>query len=112
MFKLAAALLLAAAILAPAAPALAADEVAVSITIKDHRFSPAEIKVPAGKAIILTVKNEDASAEEFESNGLKVEKVIPGKSTAQIRVKPLAAGRYDFVGEYNESTAKGVLIAE
>ena len=110
MLKSAAVLCVALAVSAPTAQAQ--DAVSITLTIKDHRFSPAEIKVPAGKAIILTVKNEDASAEEFESNGLKVEKVIPGKSTAQIRVKPLAKGRYDFVGEYNESTAKGVLIAE
>jgi plastocyanin len=93
-------------------PALAADEVEVTISIKDHRFDPAEVKVPAGKAIKLTVKNLDASAEEFESKPLKVEKVIAGKGTAVIRLKPLTKGSYKFFGEYNEKTAQGVLIAE
>jgi plastocyanin len=93
-------------------PGLAADEVEVTISIKDHKFDPSEVKVPAGKAIKLTVKNLDASAEEFESKPLKVEKVIAGKGTAVIRLKPLAKGSYKFFGEYHEKTAQGVLIAE
>lgn len=92
--------------------ARAADEVEVTISIKDHKFEPAEVKVPAGKAIKLTVKNLDASAEEFESKPLKVEKVIAGNSTAVIRLKPLTKGSYKFFGEYHEKTAQGVLIAE
>jgi hypothetical protein len=43
---------------------------------------------------------------------MKAEKVIPGKSKGVVRVGPLKAGRYPFVGEFNESTAKGVVIAE
>jgi plastocyanin len=97
---------------ASVAPADAADDVEITISIKDHKFDPAEIKVPAGKAIKLTVKNMDASAEEFESHPLKVEKVIAANGTAVIRVKPLSKGSYAFVGEYHEKTAKGVLIAE
>lgn len=84
----------------------------LSITIKDHKFEPAELKVPAKKRITLTVINADATPEEFESKKLKVEKVIPGKSKAVVRFGPLEPGRYDFVGEFHESTAKGVVIAE
>jgi plastocyanin len=102
---------LAALLCAPSTP-YAADEVEATISIKGHKFEPAEVKVPAGKAIKLTVKNLDASAEEFESKTLKVEKVIAGKGTAVIRLKPLAKGSYKFFGEYHEKTAQGVLIAE
>lgn len=84
----------------------------VTITIRDHRFEPAEVKVPAGKRISVYVVNEDPTPEEFESTSLKVEKVIPGKSKALIRIGPLAKGRYDFIGEFHEATAKGVVIAE
>lgn len=93
-------------------PARAADEVEAAISIKDHKFDPSEVKVPAGKAIKLTVKNLDASAEEFESKTLKVEKVIAGNGTAVIRLKPLAKGSYKFFGEFHEKTAQGVLIVE
>ena len=51
-----------------------------TVTIKNHRFQPAEIKVPAGKRITVTVVNDDPTPEEFESHELKFEKVIPGKS--------------------------------
>ncbi len=84
----------------------------LTITIKDHKFEPAELKVPAKKRITLTVVNSDPTPEEFESKKLKVEKVIPGKSKAVVRFGPLEAGRYDFIGEFHEDTAKGVVIAE
>jgi plastocyanin len=84
----------------------------VSLLIRDHRFEPAEIKVPSGKRVVISISNEDATPEEFESGALKVEKVIPGKSKTTVRVGPLKPGRYEFIGEYHADTAKGVLIAE
>ncbi|MFZ1207577.1 MAG: cupredoxin domain-containing protein, partial [Pseudolabrys sp.] len=84
----------------------------VTITIKNHRFTPSEVKVPANKRIQLTVVNDDPTPEEFESREMKVEKVIPGKSKGVVRIGPLAPGRYPFFGEFNEATAKGVVIAE
>jgi|SRR6185437_2806010 cupredoxin-like protein len=92
-----------------ASAVLAADYV---LTIKDHRFSPAEIKVPANQRVTITVVNEDATPEEFDSSALKVEKVVAGKSKGIVRIGPLKAGRYPFIGEYNEATAKGVVVAE
>ena len=83
-----------------------------TLTIKDHKFTPAEIKVPANKRVEITVVNEDATAEEFDSKALKVEKVIAGKSKGVVRFGPLKPGRYPFIGEDHESTAKGVVVAE
>ena len=83
-----------------------------NVTIRNHTFEPQEIRVPAGKRVSIYVSNEDASAEEFESPALKVEKVIPGKSKGLVRVGPLAPGRYEFFGEFHPDTAKGVVIAE
>ena len=82
------------------------------ITIENHVFSPAEIKVPAGVKIKLKVDNRDSTAEEFESHELNREKVIPGKSSATIFVGPLKPGRYPFFGEFHEKTAQGVIVAE
>jgi len=84
----------------------------VTITIKNHRFTPSEVKVPANKRVQITVVNEDPTPEEFESREMKVEKVIPGKSKGVVRIGPLPPGRYPFFGEFNEATAKGVVIAE
>ncbi|HXX83931.1 MAG TPA: cupredoxin domain-containing protein [Casimicrobiaceae bacterium] len=93
-------------------PAIAEDLTKIEVTIKDHRFSPSEIRVPAGKPILLTVKNEDPTAEEFDSSALKVEKVIAGGRSATVRLRPLGPGRYPFTGEYHSDTAQGVVIAE
>ena len=98
----------AAIVLAPAS--LRAQD--VTITIKNHRFTPAEVKVPANKRVQITVVNDDPTPEEFESHEMKVEKVIPGKSKGVVRIGPLAPGRYPFFGEFNQATAKGVVIAE
>jgi hypothetical protein len=92
--------------------ARADDSAAIALTLRNHRFEPAEIKVPAGKAIAITLKNEDDAPEEFDSTALRVEKVVAGRGTVTIKLKPLAAGRYPFKGEYHEATAQGVLIAE
>jgi plastocyanin len=91
--------------------ALAADDV-FTIQIKNHRFEPAELTVPAGKKVKLLVENLDASPEEFESHELNREKIISGNSKATIYIGPLAAGKYPFFGEFNEATAQGVIIAK
>ncbi|MGI8527504.1 MAG: cupredoxin domain-containing protein [Pseudolabrys sp.] len=90
--------------------AVRADDVV--ITFKDHKVSPAEVKVPSRKRVVLTIVNDDTTPEEFDSKDLKVEKVVPGKSKGTVRIGPLEPGRYNFVGEFHESTAKGVVIAE
>ncbi|HWK97596.1 MAG TPA: cupredoxin domain-containing protein [Pseudolabrys sp.] len=90
--------------------AKAADD--FTLTIKDHKFSPTELKVPANKRVTITVVNADPTPEEFESSELKVEKIIAGNSKAVIRIGPLKPGRYGFFGEFHEDTAKGVVIAE
>jgi hypothetical protein len=89
-----------------------AQEPGITIIIRNHKFEPAEVRVPANKRITVTVVNDDPTPEEFESAPLKVEKVIPGKSKATVRIGPLTPGRYPFIGEFNEATAKGVVIAE
>ena len=94
------------------APAACAAGDSLILTIKDHRFDPAQLEVPAGKKFSLVVKNLDATPEEFESRDLKREKVIAGKGQATISIGPLQPGTYKFVGEYHESTAQGQLVAK
>lgn len=84
----------------------------VTLIIKDHRFEPAEVKVPANTRVRLVVHNQDQTAEEFESYSLNREKIIPGGAKAVIFIGPLKPGSYEFFGEFNEATAQGVVIAE
>ena len=96
----------------PFAPSFADEPVAMSIVIKDHKFDPQTLTVPAGKEIELTVDNQDATPEEFESNVLKVEKIIPGNSKGKVRFGPVEPGSYEFFGEFFQTTAQGVVVAE
>ena len=84
----------------------------VALVIREHRFDPVEIRVPAGRKIKLVVHNQDATPEEFESHGLNREKLIAPGAKANIFVGPLSPGRYPFFGEFHEKTARGVVIAE
>lgn len=90
--------------------ALAADEARFELTIRNHRFEPAELTVPAGQRLIITVRNADTSPEEFESSALNVEKVVSAGRQVVVRVGPLTAGRYEFVGDFHRDTAKGALV--
>lgn len=91
--------------------ALAA-ELELLLVIKNHKFDPAELKVPVGQRVKLVVHNQDNTPEEFESHDLNREKLVPPGAKATIFIGPLKAGRYVFVGEYHEASAKGVVIAE
>ncbi|HST01058.1 MAG TPA: cupredoxin domain-containing protein [Usitatibacter sp.] len=84
----------------------------IALTIENHKFSPARIEIPAGQKVRLLVENRDSTPEEFDSSDLRIEKVIPGKSKAPIFVGPLKAGEYKFMGEFNASTAQGVIVAK
>lgn len=95
-----------------AIPVAQAADNEVALTIKNHLFTPTEIKVPANQRIKLSVHNQDNTPEEFESHSLNREKLIPAGAKAVIYIGPLKPGRYDFLGEFNPSTAKGVVVAE
>jgi plastocyanin len=82
------------------------------LVIKDHRFEPSELVLPAGERVKLTIHNQDDSAEEFESKDLRREKIIAGNSTGNVWIGPLPAGEYTFVGEFHEETAQGKLIVK
>jgi hypothetical protein len=100
-----------AALLPTAFPATAADD-EFRLAIQDHQFQPTAVVLPAGKKVKLIIENRDPTPEEFESHALNREKVIAGKSTATLFIGPLKAGRYPFVGEYNEKTAQGVIVVQ
>ncbi|MDQ6618271.1 MAG: cupredoxin domain-containing protein [Pseudomonadota bacterium] len=102
---------LAVTVLASGIDAFAA-EAEFSLVIRDHRFVPAELRVPANTKVRLMIDNQDSTAEEFDSKDLKREKIIPGRSKGTVLIGPLKPGRYAFVGEFHEASAKGVVIVE
>ena len=84
---------------------------AVAISVKGHRFAPAELHAPANRPLAITVKNLDGAAIEFESVSLRVEKVIAPGSQGVVNVRPLPPGRYEFFDDFHQET-RGTLIAE
>ncbi|MCC7047754.1 MAG: cupredoxin domain-containing protein [Alphaproteobacteria bacterium] len=105
------ALLLAGLALLAAGPAQGQDA-AYTLTIAGNRFDKAELLVPANTRIVLVVKNTDKTPEEFESNDLRVEKVIPPGKEIRLTIGPLEPWRYYFFGDYHEATANGFLVAK
>ena len=103
-------ILLVAAMLGLATSALA--DTPIPVTLKNHKFTPAVIHVKAGQPNVIALTNNDDTAEEFDSTSLKVEKVVAGHSSGNVRLRPLSPGRYPFMGEYHSETAQGVVIAE
>jgi hypothetical protein len=99
---------------AAAAPsiAVAEDLAAYSITLKNHRFTPAEIRVPTGKPFFVIVTNQDDTADEFEMSNPAIEKVIPPGEQGKVRMRPLGPGRFVFFGDFHRDTAQGVIVSE
>ncbi len=92
------------AVAAPAGP--------ITIRIKDNKFVPAELDVPANTKFELLVVNEDPTPEEFESHELNREKIVTGNGQITVSIGPLKPGRYPFFGEFHMATAQGALIAK
>ena len=88
----------------------AGQEQEFTLTLKGHQFQPAELTVPAGVRIKLTVKNEDPTPAEFESAQLRREKVVAAGAEGIVYVGPLAPGAYEFFDDFNPKT-RGRLLA-
>lgn len=89
-----------------------AQEASYVLTIKDHRFEPGEIEIPADRKVTLVVKNLDPTPEEFESLELRREKVVAGGQEITIYIGPLRPGRYEFFGDFNPKTARGHIVVK
>lgn len=83
-----------------------------TIIIKDHKFTPESLEVPAGEQVKLVIDNQDSTPEEFESHSMNSEKIIKGNSQGVVLVGPLAAGEYEYFGEFNADSAKGKIVAK
>ena len=106
---IAAPLLLAVVLIAGSHAANADDVVSLSVTIKDHKFDPAEVHAPAGQAIEFHVKNLNDIVSEFESSDLHFEKIVPVGSEAVVHVRALQPGKYNFYDDFHHQT-QGYLI--
>jgi plastocyanin len=96
----------------PAVPARADGATETSLTIKNRRFTPAELDVAAGQKIKILIKNEDATAAEFESADLEREKAVPANNQVTITIGPLDPGAYTFFNDFDPAKSAGKIVAK
>ncbi|HEX6613564.1 MAG TPA: cupredoxin domain-containing protein [Rhodanobacteraceae bacterium] len=82
------------------------------LVIKDHKFQPAELTVPANTKFKVRVSNQDATPSEFESNEFNREKIVLPNSEVTVFIGPLDKGRYKFFDDFHQDTGNGVLIVQ
>ncbi len=82
-----------------------------TLTLKGHRFTPSEVKVPAGQKLRIVVVNLDTATDEFDSHDLKIEELVTPNGRMSFTVGPLKPGSYSFMGEFHAETAQGKLTA-
>ena len=80
-----------------------------TLTLKDHRFTPASCTAPAGAKVRIVLINQDMATEEFDSHDLRVEELVTPKGRVTFTVGPLKAGVYSFMGEFHAATAQGTV---
>jgi hypothetical protein len=105
--RIAALTLFAAAALPSTAPA---DEL-ITLTIRDHRFTPDTVSVPSGQRFSIGVVNQDPTPAEFESNDMHVEKIVVSGGKITVNLGPLKPGTYKFFDDYHPDTATGTMTA-
>lgn len=99
-------------LLALALPARAQDMPTFTLLVRDGRFEPATLQVPANTKFRLLIRNEGSGPEEFESVELRKEKVLAPGASSFLIFQPLKAGTYKFFGEFHPDTAQGQLVAK
>ena len=92
--------------------ALAADDLSFALSLKEHKFTPQELTIPADKRVKLTIKNLDSTPAEFESHNFTAEKIVPAGGEVSLYIGPLTAGTYGFFDDFHEDETKGTLIAK
>jgi hypothetical protein len=89
-----------------------AEDAAVQLAFTQHRFVPDHLVVPANVKFRVMVKNNDDTADEFESVDLNREKLVPSGQTITVFLGPLSPGQYKFFGDFHQDTAQGVMVAK
>ncbi len=88
-----------------------ADDGDIVIAIKDGKFVPSEVPIPAGQKVKLIVRNQDTTMSEFESTDFHREKTVSPGGEITVFVGPLDAGSYEFFDDFHPED-RGHLVAK
>ncbi|HEX7370816.1 MAG TPA: cupredoxin domain-containing protein [Rhodanobacteraceae bacterium] len=94
-----------------ASPAYAEAMPEYHLTLQDHKFQPATLKVPANTKFKVLVTNRNPTPSEFESSDFNREKIVLPNSTITVFIGPLDKGTYKFFDDFDHATT-GVLVVE
>jgi hypothetical protein len=92
--------------------ALAENMPTFQLLMKEGRFFPETIEVPANMRFRVEVKNEGRGAAEFESLELKKELVLAPGVTRSLVFFPMQPGSYKFFDDFHPETGRGRIIVK
>jgi hypothetical protein len=98
--------------IAATSTALAGEELPVfEISVRNGRFTPETIEVPAGRKFKLVLQNHGPGPTEFETTSPFKERVLGPGTRSFLIFPPLKPGSYRFFDEFHPDTGNGQIIA-
>ena len=108
--------LLALGLIVPACMAVssvsAADEPVFAIEFNDGTMTPLRLEVPANTRFRINLTNKGKTPAEFESNELRLEKVLAANSASTLVIRTLDPGEYKFFDDFHPDAPQAVLVAK
>ena len=100
------------ALLVAALPAVAtaAELPSVTLTLRDGRFEPETLEAPARTRFKIILRNAGAGPAEFESESLRLEKVLSAGARSFVVVQPQPPGEYDMFDEFHPRAPRGRIV--
>jgi hypothetical protein len=92
-------------------PPSAAQSANFEIIAQDGPLQPAQLQVPAGVKLRITLRNTGKTPVEFESLGLHLERLVQPDSAATVTVPGLSAGSYSIGDEFHPNNGTVQILA-
>ncbi|WP_158809261.1 cupredoxin domain-containing protein [Beijerinckia sp. L45] len=89
-----------------------ADEPSFAIEFNDGTMTPLRIEVPANTRFKINLTNKGKTPAEFESNELRLEKVLAAGSASTLVIRTLDPGEYKFFDDFHPDAPQAVLVAK
>ncbi len=81
-----------------------------TLVLKDGKFSPPTLALPANAKIKLIIKNETAVPAEFESSDLDREQVVAAHDFITVYLGPLDPGVYNYFNDFNRKMTGKITV--